>query len=80
MLDEDTLRQVADITGGHYCRAEDTQGLRAVYDEINNMEKSQVEVQVYNQYHELAGLLLVPAVLIFLAELVLRNTTFRKIP
>lgn len=80
MLDEDTLRQVADITGGQYFRAEDTQGLRAVYDEINNMEKSQVEVQVYNQYHELAGLLLVPAVLIFLAELVLRNTTFRKIP
>ena len=54
--------------------------MRAVYDEINNMEKSQVEVQVYNQYHELAGFLLVPAVIIFLAELALRNTIFRKIP
>jgi Ca-activated chloride channel family protein len=80
MLDEATLQQVADITGGMYFRAEDTNGLRAVYDEINNMEKSQVEVQVFNQYHELAGYLLVPAVFIFLAEAVLRNTTFRKIP
>jgi Ca-activated chloride channel family protein len=79
-LDEETLRQVADITGGQYFRAEDTQGLRAVYDEINNMEKSQIEVQVYNQYHELAGFLLVPAVLILLAEFALRNTIFRKIP
>lgn len=79
-LDEETLRQVADVTGGMYFRAEDTAGLKAIYDEINSMEKSQVEIQVYNQYQELAGLLLVPAVLIFLAELVLRNTTFRKIP
>jgi Ca-activated chloride channel family protein len=79
-LDEETLRQVADITGGQYFRAEDTAGLKAIYDEINSMEKSQIEVQVFNQYHELAGYLLIPAVLIFLAELVLRNTTFRKIP
>lgn len=80
ILDEETLRQVADITGGQYFRAEDTEGLRAIYNEINNMEKSQIEVQVYNQYHELAGFLLVPAVLILLAELALRNTIFRKIP
>ncbi len=80
ILDEATLQQVADITGGMYFRAEDTSGLKAVYDEINDMEKSQVEVQVFNRYHELAGYLLVPAVFIFLAEAVLRNTTFRKIP
>lgn len=79
-LDEETLRQVADITGGKYYRAEDTSGLEAVYDEINELEKSQVEVQVFNQYQELAGFLLVPAVLIFLAELFLRNTIFRKVP
>lgn len=79
-LDEETLRQVADVTGGRYFRAEDTEGLRAIYEAINEMEQSQVEVQVYNQYHELAGYLLVPAILIFLAEIALRHTTFRKIP
>lgn len=79
-LDEETLRQVADITGGKYYRAEDSAGLQAIYDEINQLEKSQIEVQVFNQYKELAGFLLVPAVLIFLAELFMRNTIFRKIP
>jgi Ca-activated chloride channel family protein len=79
-LDEETLRQVADITGGKYYRAEDSSGLKAIYDEINELEKSQVEVQVFNQYQELAGFLLVPAVAIFMAEMFLRNTIFRKIP
>ena len=79
-LDEETLRQVADTTGGQYFRAEDTDGLREIYDAINDMEQSQVEVEVYNQYFELAGFLLVPALLIFLVEMVLRHTTFRKIP
>jgi Ca-activated chloride channel family protein len=80
VLDEATLQQVAEVTGGQYFRAEDTDGLRAIYDAINDMEQSQVEVEVYNQYFELAGYLLVPALLIFLAEMVLRHTTFRKIP
>jgi thiosulfate reductase cytochrome b subunit len=39
-----------------------------------------VEVQVFNQYHELAGWLIVPALLIFLLEIALSNTLFRKIP
>lgn len=79
-LDEATLQQVADLTGGQYFRAEDTSGLKAIYEEINNLEQSQVEVQVFNQYHELAGWLIVPALLIFLLEIALSNTLFRKIP
>ncbi|MCJ7534355.1 MAG: VWA domain-containing protein [Anaerolineales bacterium] len=80
VLDEETLMQVADITGGMYFRAEDTSGLKAIYDEINTMEKSMVEVQVFNQYTELAAIFLIPAVLIFLVEIVLRNTIFRINP
>lgn len=80
VLDEETLRQVADITGGQYFRAEDTTGLQAIYDEINSLEKSQIEVQVYNHYTELAVWFLLPALLLLLAELVLRHTLFRKLP
>jgi Ca-activated chloride channel family protein len=80
MLDEATLQQVADITGGLYFRAEDSEGLKEIYDEINSLEKSQVEVQVFNQYRELAGWLIVPAAAIFLTELFLRKSIFRKIP
>jgi Ca-activated chloride channel family protein len=80
VIDEDTLRQVADITGGMYFRAEDTSGLREIYDEINTMEKSQVEIQVFNQYTELAAIFLAPALLIFLVEIILRKTVFRTNP
>lgn len=79
-IDEGTLRQVADITGGKYFRAEDTSGLKAIYDAINKLEKSQVEVQVFNQYQELAGWLMVPALLLMLTQLVLSQTVFRKLP
>ena len=79
-LDEETLRQVADITGGKYYRAEDTRGLSAIYDEINNLEKSKVEVEIFNQYFELMAIFLLPALLIFLLEIFLRKTIFRKVP
>ena len=79
-LDEEILQRVADITGGKYYRAEDTAGLRAIYDEINQLEKSEVEVQVFNHYTELAGYLLVPALLILIIELVFRKTAFRSNP
>jgi len=79
-LDEETLMQVADITGGMYFRAEDTVGLSEIYDEINAMEKSTVEVQVFNHYTELAATFLIPAVLLILLEILLRNTVFRINP
>ena len=80
VLDEETLVQVADITGGRYFRAEDTSGLKEIYDEINTLEKSKVEVQVFNQYTELAAIFLIPAILIFLVEILLRKTIFRTNP
>jgi hypothetical protein len=44
------------------------------------LEKSKVEVEVFNQYRELAGWLMVPALLLLLAEAVLSQTIFRKAP
>ena len=79
-IDEETLRQVAETTGGQYFRAEDAQGLKAIYDAIDRMEKSKVEVEVFNQYRELAGWLMIPALLLLLAEAVLSQTIFRKAP
>ena len=79
-IDEETLRQVADMTGGKYFRAEDSRGLKAIYDSIDKLEKSQVEVQVFNQYQELAGWLLAPALLLLLVAMVLKQTIFRTAP
>ncbi len=79
-LDEETLRNVADQTGGRYYRAADTEGLRQIYDEINTLEKSEVEVRVFRRFTELAVWALLPALAILLLELALRNTLLRKMP
>jgi Ca-activated chloride channel family protein len=79
-IDEETLQQIADETGGLYFRAQDTAGLEQIYDQINQLEKSQVEVQVFTRYRELAGWLLLPALGLVLLEMLLRNTLFRTLP
>jgi Ca-activated chloride channel family protein len=79
-LDEETLRRIADNTGGRYFRAEDTDGLRQVYDEINELEKSEVEIRTFNRYEELAAWFLWPALFLLLAELGLRQTILRRLP
>jgi len=79
-IDEATLSKIADMTGGRYFRATDKSSLRAVYDEINKMEKTEIKVNQYTRYSELfyyfAGL----ACLILLLEIVLAHTRYRKIP
>ncbi len=44
-INEESLRRIASVTGGQYFRATDTRALRAVYEEINRMEKSEFEVK-----------------------------------
>jgi Ca-activated chloride channel family protein len=78
-IDEDTLRQVASITGGKYFRAVDTDSLEAIYREIDLLEKTTVESKQYTDYTELAlqpyrfGWIRVPPLLI----LVLGTLTLR---
>ena len=79
-LDEATLQSIADKTGGRYYRAEDIEGLRKIYDEINALEKSEIEIQTFASYQELAGWLLAPGLLLLLGELFLRQTIFRTLP
>lgn len=79
-LDEGTLQEIADITGGLYFRAEDTAGLKEIYDEIDTLEKSQVEVERFTRYRELAAWLLIPALGLVVVEKALRKTYFRKLP
>jgi len=79
-IDEETLRQIADITGGLYFRAEDGEGLQEIYDTINELERSQVEVRTFTRYRELAVWFILPAALILALEILLRRTIFRTIP
>jgi len=79
-LDEGTLQQIAEITGGRYYRAEDTGGLKQIYEEIDALEKSQVEVERHTRYRELMAWLLIPALGLVASEMALRKTLFRTLP
>ena len=77
---EITLQRIAETTNALYFRATDIEGLRQIYDQIDQMEKSEVEVQVFTRYKELAGWVLFPALGLLFLELILRYTIFRTLP
>ncbi len=79
-VDEGTLKEIADITGGRYFRATDAGALEAIYREIDSMEKTRVETRSYVDYSEFGGILLLPAVILLLLEVILRAGPLRKLP
>lgn len=79
-IDEESLKKMADITGGKYYRAQDTEALRKIYDEINRLEKSNIEHFGYREYSELFGYFLIPGLIILALEIFLANTLFLKVP
>ena len=79
-LDEESLRQIADITGARYFRATDEDSLENIYEEINQLEKSEFEVFSFSRNQELAAWLLVPALALLLVEMSSVRTFLRRIP
>lgn len=79
-LDEETLREIADITDGLYFRAEDTNGLERIYAEINALERSEFEIRSFTRYTEWASLLLWPGFILLLLAFVLQQTVWRSMP
>jgi Ca-activated chloride channel family protein len=80
-LDESTLIEVAEITNGRYFRAAELGDLRAVYDQINILEKSDIERQVFVSWQDQVAWALLPiALLLLIMERVLRHTTFKTLP
>ncbi|MBN2030338.1 VWA domain-containing protein [bacterium] len=79
-IDEKTLTRIADMTAGQYFRATDREQLDSIYREIDEMEKTEISVNEYTQYSELFFYLVGAAGLLFLGEIGLAHTRFRKIP
>jgi Ca-activated chloride channel homolog len=79
-IDEDTLKKIAESTGGQYFRATDTESLKAIYDQIDKLEKVKIEEQGYRQYEEYFDKVLLAALLVLILEVVLGKTVFLKIP
>lgn len=79
-IDEKTLTAISDMTGGKYFRATDKAKLKAIYDEINQLEKSKVEVTEHVSYHELYLVWVLAALGLLLAEFLLSNLVLKRIP
>jgi Ca-activated chloride channel family protein len=79
-IDDEGLTEIAKITNGKYFRATDSTSLKEVYKQIDNLEKTEMEVTKYTEYNELFHYLVLPALGLFLFEVVLANTRFRKLP
>ncbi len=77
-IDEKTLREIAMRTGGKYFRASDENMLKDIYSEINELEKTEIQVKEYTQYKELFGWLLIPALIMGLCYETLDRSVYRR--
>ncbi|TCL63778.1 Ca-activated chloride channel family protein [Hydrogenispora ethanolica] len=79
-LDDALLRRIATTTGGRYFRATDTASLRQIFRRIDRMAKTAIEMPKFQDYLELYPYLAGLALVLLLAETVLANTLFRRLP
>ncbi len=79
-LDEKALTSIAQMTGGNYYRATDNRTLRAIYKEIDRLEKTKIEVTAYRRYTEHFFWWIVLALGAVVLEGGLRNSVLRRGP
>ena len=79
-LDEPTMRQIADVSGGAYFRATDNESLLAIYKKIDQLEKTKLSTRNYHTTYEEFFVFVLVAALLLLLEFVLRSTVLRTNP
>ncbi len=77
-IDEKLLKEIATLTGGKYFRATDNEKLEEIYDEINKLEKTEIEEFKYYKYEEKFRPLVLLAGVLLLLEWGLRNSIFKS--
>ncbi|MBO4995527.1 MAG: VWA domain-containing protein [Muribaculaceae bacterium] len=80
VIDEATLQTIANITGGKYFRATGNNVLSEIFDEIDKLEKTQIDVKNYSHTEDNYLLWALLALILLTLELVMRNTILRRIP
>ncbi len=79
-IDEVTLQKIANTTGGLYFRATSEKALQEIYQTIDRLEKTKMEIKVYTDYREVFPYILWPVFLIFVLERILARSLLRKLP
>ena len=80
VIDEETLKNIASITGGKYFRATNNNVLAEVFEEIDKLEKTQMDVKHFSHAVDNYMMWAVLAIALLLLEVLLRNTVLRTIP
>ena len=76
----DTLQKIADMTGGKFYRANNTEELTAIYAEIDKLEKTEAVINKYTQFKELFPWFVSCGLALLLVEVALGQTMFRRLP
>ena len=79
-IDEQLLRRIAEETGGRYFRARDKEGLQNIYNQIDQMEKSKVDVLSYKRFQELFLPFVLAALAFLFLDILLRFTILKRFP
>lgn len=79
-IDEPTLKAIAERTGGKYFRADSTDTLKRIFSEIDQLEKTEVEVKKFVRRFELFHWFVLPGLGLLMLELILGHTIWRKLP
>lgn len=79
-IDEQILQQISEATDAKYFRATDNRKLKAIYEEIDKMEKTKVEVTEFRRYSEDFFPYALAAALLLIVEFILRFTLLRSLP
>jgi Ca-activated chloride channel family protein len=79
-LDEETLGEIARTTGGRYFRATDAEELAKIYDDIDRLEKTEIETRTFTSYTDKYLLFALPALILLVAELALGESVLREVP
>ncbi|GHC05164.1 VWA domain-containing protein [Cerasicoccus arenae] len=79
-VDEETLTKIADITGGKFYRATNQEQLAAIYDDIDELEKTEVKLRHFAEYEELFFWPALIGLGLISLEQLLGNTRFKRLP
>lgn len=79
-IDDKMLTEIAELTGGKYFRATDNDKLKAIYEEINQLEKSKVEVENFTKFTDRYFVFLLWGMILLVGELLVKYLYLRQIP
>jgi Ca-activated chloride channel family protein len=79
-IDEDTLKKIADISNGQFFRATDTRSLQEIFEQIDKLEKTKIEVEKIAEYKDLFPWFLIGGVALLTLEILASQTIWRRLP